>query len=186
MKRTHAKAFPPIDRLQGRGTLELLIAAGMTDVIIEHVLHQEEILGRELYALMRTCKALRDTVHIYLSRMTRFILPYVIAETFPGRVLEMGHIYIVLAESGPSSILPDIMKYLKTLSLPSTRLLKLGLPYKLDPCSGASRSLWNDPGAPPLPPLEMMQALKKERKKRQFLAFAREAGLLPPEQNDMK
>jgi hypothetical protein len=179
MKRTYDGAFPsiPVERREGRSTLELLIAAGQTDVLY----HCATFLNasRDLYALVRTCKALRDAAYEVLKRGSAYIIPYNISLKNGGATLRAGRLTVYSWTYPPREVVDRILEQWWPSPPIQECTPQVGPPIEIDQADPNSRSWWAAMGSLPLLPIDMARGLAKEKKRREFDTLAREAGLLP-------
>lgn len=183
MKRTHAGAFPrsnPISakRQEGRWALELLIALEQADLLY-YCVSFVAASSRDLYVLMRTCKALRDAVYQVLQAGRAYLIPYNISLKNGGATAKAGYLTVYKGDSSwPSR--EDINQFIAKWQVsPPVRdcTVQLCPPVEIDQACPNARSWWAAHDSVPLLPVDMARTLAKEKKKREFEALAREAGL---------
>jgi hypothetical protein len=154
-----------------------LIAYEHTDVLCR-LIDEGKFSQRDLRALVCTCKALRDVVYTILRGVKMFLVPYTVYRTFDTVADNSGWLTVI----SPST--PDLgvlKKDLTSFAKPefANKRIVFSPPIKMDMADVKARTWWNQANSPPLLPVDIARAFKKEKKKRKFVALAREAGLLP-------
>jgi hypothetical protein len=131
---------------------------------------------------MKTCKTLNDAACEVLKEQRMFIVPYHVSLKNSGATLMAGNLTVpVRCHSWPSKRELDRFmedKIVNDVAMSECTLL-LGPPIEVDQTDPESRKWWEGHNSSPLLPLDIARAHAKEKKKREFDAFAREAGLLP-------
>jgi hypothetical protein len=176
MKPAFVQVFSP-GRLQGRSALELLIAYEHTDVLCR-LIDEGKFSRRDLRALMCTCKVLRDVVYAILRCVKMFLVPYTVYRSSDNIAVTSSWLTVTSPSTPDLGILKEEVTPFAFPQFANKRIA-FSPPIKMDMADVNARTWWNQANSPLLLPLDIARAFKKEKKKRKFVALAREVGLLP-------